>query len=98
MLAGLRSRILRPWTFMMVQKEHAKGQPREVSAVPNEGLAKWRIVLGLIRGSGALPISTRLWRSWANEYMGFNRAWSASARISAQFSSTSPDTIEMDSC
>ena len=52
---------------MMVQKEQAKGQPREVSAVPNEGWAKWRMVLGLIRGSGELPMSTRFCRSWANE-------------------------------
>jgi hypothetical protein len=63
MLSGLRSRILRPCTFMMVQKEHANGHPREVSAVPNEGLAKWLIVLGLMRGSGALPMSTRFCRS-----------------------------------
>ena len=34
MLSGLRSRIFRPCTLIMVQKLHAKGQPREVSAVP----------------------------------------------------------------
>ena len=36
-LAGLRSRILRPWTLMMVQKLHENGQPREVSAVAKLG-------------------------------------------------------------
>jgi len=33
MLSGLRSRIFRPCTLMMVQKVQAKGQPRDVSAV-----------------------------------------------------------------
>jgi hypothetical protein len=51
----------------MVQKLHVYGHPREVSTVPNEDRAKWRIVLELTTGGGAASISVRLLRSWAKE-------------------------------
>ena len=64
---GERSRIVRPCTLMMVQNVQAKGQPREVSTVPKERLAKCLMVFGLITGGGASSMSTRFLRSWAKE-------------------------------
>jgi hypothetical protein len=72
--------------------------------LPVKKIIRWsrrpstKLVIGLVGvQTNQFPRAFNLARQFRAAGLDVNRPWSASARISAQSSSTSPDTIEMDS-